>query len=306
MNWIVKAAAANVVDILPQTDRIHYFAQRRITGSLPANEVTFRRRRRRALAHLQAFEEHGPDRPLSAAVFYEFGAGWDLTIPLTFWALGVERQILVDVDPHLRPELVNATLRRLREGQRRLERAAGRPVRGVGPSVRSQADLGTRFGIEYRAPCDARDTGLEPASVDFVSSTSTLEHIPEPHIGPILAECRRLLRPQGILSCRIDMRDHFAYADPDVSPYNFLRFSPGVWRLLNSRLLYLNRLRLPDYLRLIESAGFELLTVDTRGPRPKERKRLETMKLARSFRAYSWDDLAAGSVSVVARPRATF
>ena len=54
---------------------------------------------------------------------------------------------------------------------------------------------------------------LPAASVDFVSSTNTLEHIPATDIGPILAECRRLLRPDGVVSCRIDMRDHYSYFD---------------------------------------------------------------------------------------------
>ena len=234
----------------------------------------------------------------------EFGAGWDLTIPLTFSALGVERQVLVDIHRHVNLELVNGTIRRLRRRQAALERVAGEPVRSVGRPIRSADELASRFGIEYRAPCDARATGLPTGSVDFISSTSTLEHVPEGDLVSILAECRRLLSPDGVLSCRIDMRDHFSYSDPTVSPYNFLRYSARRWRLLNSRLLYQNRLRLPDYLRALEEAGFDIVSVDAETPGPQERAALGRLRVAAPFRQYAEEELTVGTAFVVARPSA--
>jgi SAM-dependent methyltransferase len=301
VRWIAKAVGAKALALLPGSDELHYRLQRDVTRTLPVSRKVFRRQRRRALAHVESYLEHGPGR-LGEAVFYEFGAGWDLTIPLVYWALGVERQVLVDRRPNARLELVNHTIRRLHRRRAALERTAGRPPRNVGRPLGSIADLEMRFGIRYLAPCDARATGLPSASVDFVSSTSTLEHIPEQDLVPILAECRRLLRPDGVLSCRIDMRDHFSYEDSRVSPYNFLRFPPAAWRLLNSRLLYQNRLRLPDYVRLIEAAGFEVVSVDSDGPGPRGHEALRRMRIARTFRAYSPDELAAATAFVVARP----
>lgn len=296
---------AKALGVVPGSDLLHYVLQRHVTRSLPTSRRVFRRQRARAVAHVvEAYLQHGPDRPLSEAVFYEFGAGWDLTIPLVYRALGVERQVLVDIRPNVRLELVNHTLRRLRKSRGALRRISRRPVRGLGPSLTSSAELETRFGIRYLAPCDARATGLPSASVDFASSTSTLEHIPEPDIVPILAECRRLLKPDGVLSARIDMRDHFSYADPRVSPYSFLRYSPRAWRLLNSRLLYQNRLRLPDHLRLIEAAGFELVAVDAHQPGGKAQAELGSVPIAHVFRGYSPEELAVGTAFVVARPAA--
>lgn len=255
------------------------------------------------MGHVRAFRKHGPDRPLGEAVFYEFGVGWDLTIPLTYWALGVERQVLVDIRPHVHLELVNGAIRRLRKRRAGLERLAGAPVRRLGRPLGSAGELSSRFGIQYRAPCDARATGLPTGSVDFISSTSTLEHVPERDLVPILAECRRLLRPDGIVSCRIDMRDHFSYADARVSSYNFLRYSRPQWRFLNSRLLYQNRLRLPDYLRALDKAGFDVVSVDAETPGPEERAALGRLRVAAPFRRYTADELAVGTAFVVARPR---
>lgn len=199
---------------------------------------------------------------------------------------------------------MNGTIRRLRKRRAALERLAGQPIRRLGRPLDSAAGLTARFGIEYRAPCDARATGLPAASIDFVSSTSTLEHVPERDLVPVLAECRRLLRPDGALSCRIDLRDHFSYADPRVSPYNFLRYSTLRWRLLNSRLLYQNRLRLPDYLRALDEAGFDIVAVDAETPGPEARAALAWLRVAAPFRRYTEEELAVGTAFVVARVRA--
>lgn len=296
MRWLAKALAQKGLSGLPRPERANYVFQRHITRSLPVSAEGFARRFDRADQHLRAYEEHGPGHAPSEAVFYEFGAGWDLAVPLSFWSLGVERQILVDLRANVRFELVDATLDRLRG------LAAGRPLRDPGRApVRSVAELERRFGIRYLAPCDARATGLPPGSVDFVSSTSTLEHVPAEELVPLLAECRRLLRPDGVMSSRIDLSDHYSHFDRSLSPYNFLRYSERAWRLANSSLLYQNRLRRPDYVRAFEEAGFVLVAEKAWRPKrgPNGPARLD---LAERFRAHDLEDLAVLGLRLVARP----
>lgn len=60
---------------------------------------------------------------------YEFGAGWALIGPLSLWALGVSQQVLVDVNAHLRFELVNHSLAQLARHHEALEERAGRSLR---------------------------------------------------------------------------------------------------------------------------------------------------------------------------------
>src|SRR5205823_13839725 len=86
------------------------------------------------------------------------------------------------------------------------------------------------YGIDYRAPCDAKKTGLPSLSVDYITSTSTLEHIPPEAIRLILRECYRVLRDRGVISLLIDYNDHYTYSDHKISVYNFLRYSDWVWR----------------------------------------------------------------------------
>jgi SAM-dependent methyltransferase len=216
--------------------------------------------------------------------------------------IGVDRQIVVDREENARLDLVNDALTRLNARRGGFERSLGVSLRALGDELASLADLEKRLGIRYLAPRDARNTGLPAGSVDFVSSTSTLEHVPEPDILAILIECRRLLRPGGIISCRVDMRDHHAYFDDSVSPHNFLKFSARTWRLINSSLNHQNRLRHPDYLRLFKQAGFEILVEKTVAPTDAQLAKLRRMAVAEEFRGrYSLEELGAKSLYVVAR-----
>src|SRR4051795_2400592 len=147
MRWVAKAALQRGMGFVPQGERLNYLFQRHVARSLPADESVFRRKFSRALQHLRAYDEHGPETPPADAVFYEFGAGWDLAIPLSYAALGVGRQVLVDIRPSARVELVNDSLARLE-----LE------------PVQSLVELEKRFEIEYLAPRDARATGLPAES----------------------------------------------------------------------------------------------------------------------------------------------
>jgi SAM-dependent methyltransferase len=299
---MAKAALQRGLGLLPQGERLNYLFQRHVARSLPGGAPVVRRKFARALQHLRAYEEHGPGRPRGEAVFYEFGAGWDLAIPLSYAALGVGRQVLVDIRPSARVELVNDTLALLDRLWDELEAEAGRELRRLGGPISSIAELEERLGIAYLAPRDARGTGLPGESVDFVTSTDTCEHIPEDDLAQIFRECRRLLRPGGAISCRIDLQDHYAYFDPSLSRYNFLRFSDRAWGLVNSPLHFQNRLREPDYRRLVEGAGFEVVAWTPSGPSPEDLAELEAMKLAPRFRnGYDREELGVTVVSFVAR-----
>jgi len=302
MRWVAKAALQRGIGVLPQGERLNYVFQRHVLRSLPASESVFRRKFARAAQHLGAFREHGPGAPPAEACFYEFGAGWDLAIPLSYTALGVGRQVLVDIRPSVRVELVNDSLGAFARLWDELEAEAGRELRLLGGPISSVEELDERFGITYLAPRDARATGLADESIDFVSSTDTCEHIPEQDLAEIFRECRRLLRPGGAFSCRIDLQDHYSYFDRSLSRYHFLRFSDRTWGLANSPLHYQNRLRSPDYLRLVREAGLEIVSETPSGPSDEGRAELRELPLAPRFRnGYSVDELGVTILSFVAR-----
>ena len=286
MRWVAKAALQRGLGVLPHGERLNYLFQRHVARSLPGGEPVVRRKLARARQHLEAF-----GRPAEDAVFYEFGAGWDLAIPLSYAALGVGRQVLVDIRPSARVELVNETLALLE-----------REVGSLGGPVSSLAELEERFGITYLAPRDARATGLEAGSIDFITSTDVCEHIPEADLAQIFRECKRLLKPGGTISCRIDLQDHYAYFDPSLSRYHFLRFSDRAWSLVNSPLHFQNRLREPDYRRLVEEAGLEIVSWTPSGPSDEGLAELEATELAPRFRnGFTPEQLGVTVLSFVAR-----
>ena len=300
MRWLAKAALQKGLGALPQGERLNYVFQRRVLRSLPAGDGALRQKFSRAMQHLGAYEEHGPGIPAAEATFYEFGAGWDLAIPVAYALLGVGRQLLVDIRPSARVELVNDSLASYERLRAELEGVAGRELRPLGGPISRLDELGERFGIRYLAPCDARRTGLPAESIEFVSSTDTCEHIPGADLAEIFRECFRLLRRGGAFSCRIDLQDHYAYFDRSLSRYNFLRYSDRTWGLVNSPLHHQNRLRSPEYLQLVRDAGFELAVEQPSGPSEAGLKELESLPLAPRFRKFPPEELGVTVLSFVA------
>jgi SAM-dependent methyltransferase len=300
MRWLAKAALQKGLGVLPQGERLNYVFQRRVLRSLPAGDGALRQKFSRATQHLGAYEKHGPGVPATEATFYEFGAGWDLAIPVAYALLGVGRQVLVDIRPSARVELVNDSLASYERLLGELEGVARRELRSLGGPISRLDELEGRFGIRYLAPCDARGTGLPAESLEFVSSTDTCEHIPGADLAEIFRECFRLLRPGGAFSCRIDLQDHYAYFDRSLSRYHFLRYSDRAWSLVNSPLHYQNRLRSPEYLQLVRDAGFELVVEKPSGPSEEGRTELARLPLAERFRDFTPDELGVTVLSFVA------
>jgi SAM-dependent methyltransferase len=299
---MAKAAFQKGLSAFPHPERVNYVLQRHVTHKLPTGEDRLRRKFARALGHVDAYERHGPTRPLPQATLYEFGAGWDLAIPLAFWMLGAKSQLLVDVRPNLRLELVNVNLERLARLGPALEEDSGRPLRRPDPTpLQSLEELDERFGIRYEAPADARHTDLESGSVDLVSSTVTLEHVPREDITPLLLECRRLLRPDGIVSALIDLSDHFSQVDSSISRYNFLRYSDRAWGLVNSSLQHQNRMRHPDYLATFREAGLEIVSEHPMLAGASQLAALRDLHLAERFRSYAFEEVAVIRLRLVAR-----
>ena len=305
MRWLVKAALQRGFSALPRGASVNYFFQRRVSRRLPRSGADWVFHAGVAAEHWRLHREHASIAPARARC-YEFGAGWDLIGSIVGWGLGLERQTLVDIRPNLRLELINHTLATYASLRPELERELGIELRALPvTALHSACELTEHFGIEYLAPCDARSTGLPAGSVDLVSSTFTLEHIPADDIAAILVESRRLLASDGLLISTVDLKDHYSYFQPSLSPYNFLRFAPAVWRLANPPLHYQNRLRYPRYRALHEDAGFEILAEEADRPTASELAELEALRLARPFSRMSLDDVGVKTLQFVARPMAT-
>jgi SAM-dependent methyltransferase len=301
--WLAKVAVQSVLSRLPAPERTNYWMQRHVSRRLPRPPADFDWHVVATAPHVDAWERH-VGAPLADATVFEFGAGYDLIGPASMWAFGANSQTLLDVRPNLRPELVRHTLTELRLRRQLLERSLGRsmreapPVPGSWTLQRALADLGMR----YLAPADARCTGFADGSIDMVVSTFTLEHIPRSDLVAILRECARILKPHGIFSAQIDLKDHFSYIDPAVESFRFLRYSERRWRFLNPPLHYQSRLRWPEYRDAFETAGLHIVDVTLRRSDEAEIERIAEHGVAERFRRFSLDELAVREAHVVLAP----
>ena len=301
MRWQVKAAIQRSLSVLPKGEELNFLLQKRVLRSFPVTDGYLQEHFHEGMKHIEAVEAHGRV-PLADVRAYEFGVGWTLIGPLTFWMAGIDRQTIVDISALMRWPLVNDSIARMSAMHDVLEARAGRPLRRIDPRpLRTQSELQNRFGIDYRAPLDARVTGLPAGSMDLISSTNTLEHIPEDDIAAIMRECARLLSADGLVSCRVDLQDHYSFFDSGISVYNYLRYSDRAWKLVNSRIHYQNRLRARDYLAFFEQGGLQVTDYTLGEPTPEHRATLSTLPIATRFTAkYRPEELIPVSIDLTA------
>jgi SAM-dependent methyltransferase len=291
MHWKVKALTQMAVSHLPRATEWNYVGQKLVMRRFGNIERSVADRFRRARWFADVWAELNP-APLAKVTHFEIGAGWHLAVPLSLWCLGVERQVTVDIARLARVELVNQAIACL---QKLPVDAARRPFRFI-----DRLEQLEDYGISYQAPSDARQIALPSESVDWVSSTLTLQHIRTEVLKGILAECRRILKPAGLFLAHIDYADNYAYTDRRITVYNFLRFSGRHWRLYNPPLHFQNRLRHVDYRRLLDESGFAILRESVKPGTARDLETLRGMRLAPEFAGLKAEDLAVRSSRIAA------
>lgn len=107
--------------------------------------------------------------------------------------------------------------------------------------------------MSYAAPWDASDR-VRPASVDLLLSQAGMEHVDEVDLA--YAAMHRWLKPQGVMSHRIDYTSHGITHDW----YGHWTVSPTLWRVVRGKRAYLiNRLPHSAHLTAMLRNGFEIL-----------------------------------------------
>lgn len=282
MDWKTKALAFKTFDRAPFGHDVYYFVQRRVTKTIPRALSPTAYTARWFTEHARVLGEHAGAGGIGGLSLFEFGAGWDLYGNCVAWCLGAERQTVYDLTRWAKPDQINVVLEHLRRepppGAVRVPETL-LPTRGA-----FEPDLLRAYGITYLAPADAGATGLPDGSIDSLSTTSVLEHVPVDQIIRILTECHRLLPPGSIMSHVIDYSDHYAHSDPLITPYNFLSLSAEQWRRYNPGIHYQNRLRHADYAELFKNAGFEILSARCEQPEDAAAM-LRSVSLSAEFRS---------------------
>jgi SAM-dependent methyltransferase len=306
--WFLKASVQRAVAALPAARYWHELLQQYVARSLNLTDEKFYSRLDVCRAHLEHFKSHA--EPIRDGInVVELGTGWFSTVPIALWLCGADKVRTYDIVQHLTSARLTATLQKFVDTDHNGTLMDHLPGADAGRVTRlaslvddarraAPAELLKRIGIEYIVQ-DFTRNDIPPQSVDLIISHAVFEY-PDPDlIMDLLKEFRRILRPGGVMSHWIDLRDEYAYFDNKITPYNFLRFSPQSWRLINNPLIPLNRLRISDFRRAIGQAGFRIVEENiVRG----EQADLARVPLAREFRAYATDDLLALDAWLVCAP----
>lgn len=135
---------------------------------------------------------------------------------------------------------------------------------------------------------------IENESIDLIFSQAVLEHIRAGDFLETIVECRRVLKPGGICSHQIDLRDHIGGA------LNNLRFSDRIWEseFFARSGFYTNRIRYSRMLDLFKQAGFQAETTIVSKwanlPTPQH-------KMTGEFRTLTDDDLMVSVFDAILR-----
>lgn len=274
MRWQTQYVRSVVLAALPFQDALRAF-KRRLTGveGDAVNEPDCIK------DGLTLIELVGRNRVAGATVL-EIGSGWQPLIPLLFKQAGAARVIMMDAH-RLMDEVY-------------FERARTTLARSGHPTSATWQEF------DYRAPCDWQT--IPDRSVDIVWSRAVLEHIAPPRLEALLRTIRRVLKSDGVMAHLIDNSDHWEHKDKSISRVNFLKFGDSLWSIVNFHpLMYQNRLRHSDYVRLTQSAGFEIDCAEA-DVCARSMEALSEMRLARRYRQHDLEDLAAITSRIVARP----
>ena len=294
MDWRRKCLAFWLLEYMPGGTALYYYLQRNVTKTLPRQPALLPGYIASAIARRDYLLCGGSP---SGKTLLEFGAGWDLFHNIVLYCYGFDRQTVVDINPWMRPELVNSIIEALRRDPP--PGAVRSPPSLLGTDAREE--LQRIYGIDYRAPADARHVDMASNFLDYAATTTTLEHIPFTTLREILQECRRLLKPDGIMCMQIDYSDHFSHADSSITPYNFLQFSENTWRRYNPPKQHQNRRRHSDYGKLFQDLGYRILSEEAFRP-PNWKPMLDGIRLHPDFVSYNLEDVAATSGTYVLSP----
>jgi hypothetical protein len=240
----------------------------------------------------------------------EIGPGDSLALALCWCYAGAERYLAFDVEDWARrtswARCVSTVDRFARE--RVVETLSSEFGGGLAlrPSVLEACDPSdtfhepwSRVGVQYVFDHGIGSHDLESGTVDFAFAHAVFQHIPLGDLPPMLTALRTGLGRHGVLSIRVNLKDHRATAW-NANWMSFLTFEDAAWERIASAMAYTNRLRHSEWLRLLRDHGFEVVDDDVdvwEGRLP-----LEASALAPRFRQLDERDLRITGCHLVLRP----
>lgn len=306
---MIKTFVQRAISFLPRSDWWNGQFQRYVTKGLHLDpDGEFRGKLKACQKHYAFFRRHGGGSAPDFSVV-ELGTGWFPILPIGFYLCGASKVWTYDIAPLVTAETLRDTFRCFL-----LLHEAGR-LRDFLPEIR--AERIERLRSAFSGPAKIPRETLEPLgihlvlgevgearqpeeSIDLVFSNGVLEHLSRPQLVTVLRVFRGWLRPTGVMVHHVGLADQFASFDRSITPFNFLRYSPRIWRWLDNPIIPQNRLRHSDYRIVMEEAGCEVLHEDTI---PGKLEDLRSIQIDHGFDSYDVNDLLILESWIVAKRR---
>ena len=282
MNWKVKANTLAVLSRMPGGRRLYHALQARLNARKKDDDNFLSR----ALEVVEMIQAAGADP--RGGKYLEIGTGWRPFVPFLLYLIGAEQIITYDVNRWLSQAYALQTFAALAD---RVGLIAERLKLDV-------ADLQKRVDLVGTQAKDLA-TLLHGMHIDY----RFLAHVPPAILRGIHREGFRVLRPGGLVVHRSNLDDHFSYVDDSITKANFLRFSEAQWRWYGGTGLgYHNRLRGVQHRRLLEEAGFQVLSKRERvDPRSLEALQTGAVPVHPDFASFTPEEMAASYLWIVCK-----
>jgi SAM-dependent methyltransferase len=301
--WIAKAVVQKTISVLPFKHRVNYLFQRYMTKGVLLTDALMDDKLTHCSNHLKYFFKHG-NKPEGFTTL-EIGTGWYPIVPIGLFLSGAAEIYTIDISSLLKTTAIHQTINRFLhyystgklqtylpniKPERLQVLKTALTLQGQPQSILETMHIKTTVG-------DARKMIFADGRIDLINSNNTFEHIPEFILAGILKEFKRVLKPDGVMSHQIDMSDHFAHLDKSITIYNFLQYTDAQWNLIDNAIQPQNRLRITDFRRLHQQAGFKILEEINR---PGSLADLNSITLAAQYRANTAEENAVSHTLLVA------
>ena len=262
---LLREIAKNTALAVPALRRQRVEAWRRARSDEDARTPAYARRVFEL--HRAAVERY---RPLSGHVL-EIGPGVSLAVAALFVQAGADEAVCIDVLDWRAPD-----------------------APGLYRQLGLEDDVLER--VRHVCPCPVENAPFADESFDVIFSQACYQRFRDP--AAATRNIARMLRPGGVTSHQIDLRDNRDFE----RPLDFLRIGDVAWRLATSRRSLTNRWRASDILDAFAREGLVVLQ------RTVNRSIDVTPEMAasftRRFRSKTLDDLGVLGLFVVAvKPR---
>lgn len=265
MNWKLKAKIQNIISLLPSklSYSIYYWIQRNF-GSLKKFNPEYRLQSAHSICKLIVRNNYEVENK----VFFEVGTGRAPIFGIAYWLVGAKKIITIDLNPYVKDELVQDTIKYLKDNETRIREIFGSylceerfdKLIQYQKKTFSLNEFLEMCSIKYIAPGDAANTNISEESIDYFTSNAVFEHIPPNILNDILSEGNRIIKKDGLFINYIDYSDHFSNSDSSIPAINFLKYTNEQWnKIAGNRYMYMNRLRHDDFINLFKSAGHIIL-----------------------------------------------